>query len=329
MNGVNEEFQAVQVTFEGIKLGAELSAKALRTLRNLLLAIGSNSFKLGNYVKDKKLSNAKGQVDSKKIFKMTKNVAFLKLEDEKLDLFFKECEKYHVPAALMDKYVHQGQGHSYIMYPCDLSPSVAQIMEVIKNYEMTECKKKGTEFNEADFDSKNGPVSMSELAKDIGADRSDFIEKNEDKIDSSLLESAKMWKNKETELDEKKSELEKGITSNNFKRKSENDSYDLFTFRKEDVLSGADIKHQNIKVSDDFSIELPKNLNRRVNADGSISVLIKKDKNFAVISNKDKSRKVIKGLDIKSYTGVFGINSEKGKKEKNIDKNINTKSKAI
>lgn len=26
MNGVNEEFQAVQVTFEGIKLGAELSA---------------------------------------------------------------------------------------------------------------------------------------------------------------------------------------------------------------------------------------------------------------------------------------------------------------
>lgn len=74
---------------------------------------------------------------------------------------------------------------------------------------------------------------------------------------------------------------------------------------------------------------MPKNLNRRVNADGSISVLIKKDKDFAVISNKDKSRKVIKGFDIKSYTGVFGISSEKGNKEKNIDKKINTKSKAI
>ena len=85
MNGVNEEFQAVQVTFEGIKLGAELSAKALRTLKNLLLAIGSNSFKLGNYVKDKKLSNAKGQVDSKKIFKMTKDVAFFESKSASLN----------------------------------------------------------------------------------------------------------------------------------------------------------------------------------------------------------------------------------------------------
>ena len=169
---------------------------------------------------------------------------------------------------------------------------------------------------------------MSELAKDIGADRSDFIEKNKDKLDSDILESAKTWKNKETELDQKKSELEEGIAFNNFKRKSENVSYDLFTFRKEDVLSGADIKHQNIKVSDDFSIELPKNLNRKINKDGSISVLIKKDKDFAIISNKDKSRKVIKGLEIKSYTGVFGINSE-NKKEKNIDKKISTKSKVI
>ena len=326
---MNEEFQAMQVTLEGIKIGAELSAKAVRTIQNLFLAIGSNLKRLAINRADKKLLNAKGQVDSKKIFKMTKDVAFLKLEDSKLDLFFKECEKYHVPAALMDKYVHQGNGYSYIMYPQNSAPSIAQIREVIKNCEMEECKKKGTEFNETDFDSKNGPVSISELAKDIGADRSDFIEKNKDKFDSDILESAKTWKNKETELDQKKSELEEGIAFNNFKRKSENASYDLFTFRKEDVLSGADTKHQNIKVSDDFSIELPKNLNRRVNQDGSISVLIKKDKDFAVISNKDKSRKVIKGLDIKSYTSVFGINSEKDTKEKNIDKKINTKSKAI
>jgi hypothetical protein len=326
---MNEEFQAMQVTLEGIKIGAELSAKAVRTIQNLFLAIGSNLKRLAINRADKKLLNAKGQVDSKKIFKMTKDVAFLKLEDSKLDLFFKECEKYHVPAALMDKYVHQGNGYSYIMYPQNSAPSIAQIREIIKNHEMEECKKKGTEFNETDFDSKNGPVSMSELAKDIGADRSDFIEKNKDKFDSDILESAKTWKNKETELDQKKSELEEGIAFNNFKRKSENASYDLFTFRKEDVLSGADTKHQNIKVSDDFSIELPKNLNRRVNQDGSISVLIKKDKDFAVISNKDKSRKVIKGLDIKSYTSVFGINSEKDTKEKNIDKKINTKSKAI
>lgn len=326
---MNEEFQAMQVTLEGIKIGAELSAKAVRTIQNLFLAIGSNLKRLAVNRADKKLLNAKGQVDSKKIFKMTKDVAFLKLEDSKLDLFFKECEKYHVPAALMDKYVHQGNGYSYIMYPQNSAPSIAQIREVIKNYEMEECKKKGTEFNETDFDSKNGPVSMSELAKDIGADRSDFIEKNKDKFDSDILESAKTWKNKETELDQKKSELEEGIAFNNFKKKSENASYDLFTFRKEDVLSGADIKHQNIKVSDDFSIELPKNLNRRVNQDGSISVLIKKDKDFAVISNKDKSRKVIKGLDIKSYTSVFGINSEKDTEEKNIDKKINIKSKAI
>lgn len=326
---MNEEFQAMQVTLEGIKIGAELSAKAVRTIQNLFLAIGSNLKRLAINRADKKLLNAKGQVDSKKIFKMTKDVAFLKLEDSKLDLFFKECEKYHIPAALMDKYVHQGNGYSYIMYPQNSAPSIAQIREVIKNHEMEECKKKGTEFNETDFDSKNGPVSMSELAKDIGADRSDFFEKNKDKFDSDILESAKTWKNKETELDQKKSELEEGIAFNNFKRKSENASYDLFTFRKEDVLSGADTKHQNIKVSDDFSIELPKNLNRRVNQDGSISVLIKKDKDFAVISNKDKSRKVIKGLDIKSYTSVFGINSEKDTKEKNIDKKINTKSKAI
>lgn len=73
---------------------------------------------------------------------------------------------------------------------------------------------------------------------------------------------------------------------------------------------------------------MPKNLNRKINKDGSISVLIKKDKDFAIISNKDKSRKVIKGLEIKSYTGVFGINSE-NKKEKNIDKKISTKSKVI
>lgn len=326
---MNEEFQAMQVTLEGIKIGAELSAKAVRTIQNLFLAIGSNLKRLAINRADKKLLNAKGQVDSKKIFKMTKDVAFLKLEDSKLDLFFKECKKYHVPAALMDKYVHQGNGYSYIMYPQNSAPSIAQIREVIKNHEMEECKKKGTEFNETDFDSKNGPVSMSELAKDIGADRSDFFEKNKDKFDSDILESAKTWKNKETELDQKKSELEEGIAFNNFKRKSENASYDLFTFRKEDVLSGADTKNQNIKVSDDFSIELPKNLNRRVNQDGSISVLIKKDKDFAVISNKDKSRKVIKGLDIKSYTSVFGINSEKDTKEKNIDKKINTKSKAI
>lgn len=326
---MNEEFQAMQVTLEGIKIGAELSAKAVRTIQNLFLAIGSNLKRLAINRADKKLLNAKGQVDSKKIFKMTKDVAFLKLEDSKLDLFFKKCEKYHVPAALMDKYVHQGNGYSYIMYPQNSAPSIAQIREVIKNHEMEECKKKGTEFNETDFDSKNGPVSMSELAKDIGADRSDFFEKNKDKFDSDILESAKTWKNKETELDQKKSELEEGIAFNNFKRKSENASYDLFTFRKEDVLSGADTKNQNIKVSDDFSIELPKNLNRRVNQDGSISVLIKKDKDFAVISNKDKSRKVIKGLDIKSYTSVFGINSEKDTKEKNIDKKINTKSKAI
>lgn len=326
---MNEEFQAMQVTLEGIKIGAELSAKAVRTIQNLFLAIGSNLKRLAINRADKKLLNAKGQVDSKKIFKMTKDVAFLKLEDSKLDLFFKKCKKYHVPAALMDKYVHQGNGYSYIMYPQNSAPSIAQIREVIKNHEMEECKKKGTEFNETDFDSKNGPVSMSELAKDIGADRSDFFEKNKDKFDSDILESAKTWKNKETELDQKKSELEEGIAFNNFKRKSENASYDLFTFRKEDVLSGADTKNQNIKVSDDFSIELPKNLNRRVNQDGSISVLIKKDKDFAVISNKDKSRKVIKGLDIKSYTSVFGINSEKDTKEKNIDKKINTKSKAI
>ena len=326
---MNEEFQAMQVTLEGIKIGAELSAKAVRTIQNLFLAIGSNLKRLAINRADKKLLNAKGQVDSKKIFKMTKDVAFLKLEDSKLDLFFKECEKYHVPAALLDKYVHQGNGYSYIMYPQNSAPSIAQIREVIKNCEMEECKKKGTEFNETDFDSKNGPVSISELAKDIGADRSDFIEKNKDKFDSDILESAKTWKNKETELDQKKSELEEGIAFNNFKRKSENASYDLFTFRKEDVLSGADTKHQNIIVSDDFSIELPKNLNRRVNQDGSISVLIKKDKDFAVISNKDKSRKVIKGLDIKSYTSVFGINSEKDTKEKNKDKKINTKSKAI
>lgn len=325
---MNEEFQAMQVTLEGIKIGAELSAKAVRTLQNLFLAIGSNLKHLAINRADKKLLNAKGQVDSKKIFKMTKDVAFLKLEDSKLDLFFKECEKYHVPAALMDKYVHQGNGYSYIMYPQNSAPSIAQIREVIKNYEIEECKKKRTEFNETDFDLKNGPVSMSELAKDIGADRSDFIEKNKDKLDSDILESAKTWKNKETELDQKKSELEEGIAFNNFKRKSENVSYDLFTFRKEDVLSGADIKHQNIKVSDDFSIELPKNLNRKINKDGSISVLIKKDKDFAIISNKDKSRKVIKGLEIKSYTGVFGINSE-NEKEKNIDKKISTKSKVI
>lgn len=326
---MNEEFQAMQVTLEGIKIGAELSAKAVRTLQNLFLAIGSNLKRLAINRADKKLLNAKGQVDSKKIFKMTKDVAFLKLEDSKLNLFFKECEKYHVPVALMDKYVHQGNGYSYIMYPQNLAPSIAQISEVIKNYEMDKCRKKGTKFNETDFDSKNGPVSMSELAKDIGADRSDFIEKNKDKFDSDILESAKKWKNKETELDQKKSELEEGIAFNNFKRKSENASYDLFTFKKEDVLSGVDIKHQNIKVSDDFSIELPKNLNRRINQDGSISVLIKKDKDFAVISNKDKSRKVIKGFDIKSYTSVFGISSEKDTKEKNIDKKLNTKSKAI
>ena len=309
-----EEVQAVQVTFEGIKIGAELSSKALRTLKNLLLAIGSNTLKFANYRKDKRLFNAKGQVDSEKIFKMTKDVAFLKLSDEKLDMFFKECEKYHVPVALMDRYVHQGKDHSYIMYPQNSAPSIAQVMEVMKNYEIAECKKKGIDFNEADYDSKNCPVSLSEYAKDIGADRSDFIEKNKDKLDSSLLESAKMWKNKGTELDEKKSKLEEGIASNNFKRKSENASYDLFTFRKE---------------SDEFSIELPKNLSRRINQDGSISVLIKKNKEFAAISNKDKSRKVIKGIDIKSYTGAFDISSEKDMKEKNINKKINTKSKAI
>ena len=65
-----EEVQAVQVTFEGIKIGAELSSKALRTLKNLLLAIGSNTLKFANYRKDKRLFNAKGQVDSEKIFKI-------------------------------------------------------------------------------------------------------------------------------------------------------------------------------------------------------------------------------------------------------------------
>ena len=148
---MNEEFQAMQVTLEGIKIGAELSAKAVRTLQNLFLAIGSNLKHLAINRADKKLLNAKGQVDSKKIFKMTKDVAFLKLEDSKLDLFFKECEKYHVPAALMDKYVHQGNGYSYIMYPQNSAPSIAQIREVIKNYEIEECKKKRTEFNETDF----------------------------------------------------------------------------------------------------------------------------------------------------------------------------------
>lgn len=89
---MNEEFQAMQVTLEGIKIGAELSAKAVRTLQNLFLAIGSNLKHLAINRADKKLLNAKGQVDSKKIFKMTKDVAFLKLEDSKLDLFLKNVK---------------------------------------------------------------------------------------------------------------------------------------------------------------------------------------------------------------------------------------------
>ena len=55
-------------------------------------------------------------------------------------------------------------------------------------------------------------------------------------------------------------------------------------------------------------------------------VILEKDKEFAAISNKDKSHKVIKGIDIKSYTDAFDISSEKDMKEKNINKKINTKS---
>lgn len=36
---MNEEFQAMQVTLEGIKIGAELSAKAVRTIQNLFLQL--------------------------------------------------------------------------------------------------------------------------------------------------------------------------------------------------------------------------------------------------------------------------------------------------
>ena len=55
---MNEEFQAMQVTLEGIKIGAELSAKAVRTLQNLFLAIGSNLKHLAINRADKKLLNA-------------------------------------------------------------------------------------------------------------------------------------------------------------------------------------------------------------------------------------------------------------------------------
>ena len=310
-----EEMQAVQVTLEGIKVGAELSAKSLRTLRNLLLAIGSGIKKTVINYKDKSLLNARGSVDPEKIFKMTKNVQFLKLSDEKLDLFYKECKKYHVPVALMDKYEYQGKEHSYIMYPSHSAPSIAQIMEVLKNKEMADYKKKGEVFNENEYDVANCPVSMEEYAKDIGADRSDFIEENKDKLDTEILNSANKWKDKSAELEEKKSKLKDGITYNDFKCKSESIEYDVFTFKKEDVLSGADFKHQNIKVSDDYSVELPKNLKRKENKDGSISVLIKKDNDFVIISNKDKSRSDIKGIDIKNYT-ASGLDIKGNKKDK-------------
>ena len=57
---MNDEVQAVQVTLQGVQMGAELSAKALVMLKNMMVCIGSNLGKFVTYEKDKRLNNMTG-----------------------------------------------------------------------------------------------------------------------------------------------------------------------------------------------------------------------------------------------------------------------------
>ena len=243
---MNDEVQAVQVTLQGVQMGAELSAKALVMLKNMMVCIGSNLGKFVTYEKDKRLNNMKGVVDKDKLYKLTNDLEYFKIRDEHLEYFKNQCKKYHVPVAEMDKYARQDKGYTYFMFPRNSAPTIAQIQEVLKQHVIDDCRKK----NDA-------------------------------------------------------------INSNSIQNKINSAKYEQLTFKAEDVLSGKDQQHQNIKISQDYSVEIPTNLARKVNADGTITIALKKDMDLDLVANSDKSRKSIKPSEIKSYKN--GLNKTENK----------------
>ena len=322
---MNDEVQAVQVTLQGGQMGAELSAKALVMLKNMMVCIGSNLGKFVTYEKDKRLNNMKGVVDKDKLYKLTNDLEYFKIRDEHLEYFKNQCKKYHVPVAEMDKYARQDKGYTYFMFPRNSAPTIAQIQEVLKQHVIDDCRKKNVAFDEKKFFSDNGVTTASQYAQAIGADRADFIKENKDKLDKELLKSSASWNEKKEVLEEKKKEVADAINSNSIQNKINSAKYEQLTFKAEDVLSGKDQQHQNIKISQDYSVEIPTNLARKVNADGTITIALKKDMDLDLVANSDKSRKSIKPSEIKSYKNGLNKTDNKSKAKAKTENQVHQK----
>lgn len=96
-SGINDMAQTMNVTINGIELTAKATKEAINFMKNLLMLI-VHAVQYGN---NKRLENAKGEVNAKKLDKISKNQDFVRISNdpESREKFLQLCKQHRIPVA--------------------------------------------------------------------------------------------------------------------------------------------------------------------------------------------------------------------------------------
>lgn len=259
----NGEIQYVQVTLQGVKMGAELSEKAIIALKNLVVLLYNKGV-------DKNLQNAKGHVSKKKLNRITKDQSCVQIADKDLEKFNKIMKDLGIPYTPLRKFKSQiHSDRTFVLYASSDSKLMAEALSIL---EKENIDKEVTR-----------PISLEELVKEVGADMDTFIT---DSYLEAYPEDAEwingilnnVFNEKKNDVTEIATEIADGIKENEFKVKAANTKdYDFMTIPKENFIKSEDEEHYRVCLNDTkIYVDIPKN-QARFTEDGECHIVIKKD----------------------------------------------------
>lgn len=312
-SGINDMAQTMNVTINGIELTAKATKEAINFMKNLLMLI-VHAVQYGN---NKRLENAKGEVNAKKLDKISKNQDFVRISNdpESREKFLQLCKQHRIPVAEV-KGIENGK-YIHFLYASEHSQKIESVMEFMQEYATKKFQKEGMSKEDAEKKAKdeNRKESKEEAGMDLGCNlpheefKQKFLAEHATKEEKEYYAALEK---REPQIDEqKKTEIKKAVDKNENRRKShkfENDGLYTVIFDKDQIIGTVERNNENfvkVRFENDYSQAFLVNKKNIVKYGEKLYGAFDRNGDITIFDIKNNSEKTVRFNDFMSESEKY------------------------
>lgn len=319
-NGINDMAQVLNVSERYFELSIKLTKGGLNMFKNFLMLLKHAFDK--HY--EKNLVNSNGKVKMKKLRKISTNLQFCRIPNDKesIEHFIKLCKKHGIPVTKLDGMMDSKITH--FAFPAEYAGMMESVLAFMQKYETQKNEKEGLSKAEAEVKAKEESriETAEEAAKDCGCDmpheefKQKFLEKHpEEKAYYNSITDKK----KDVISIEQKKEIKTALKRNENRSKSrkfEKENRFFVDFSKDQIIGKVERdnnKFIKVRFENDFSKAYLVDVKSITLNGNKMRGAFSTEGNITVFDLKNNVEKTVK---FKDFIQRFKNESKSGKEKK-------------